>query len=160
MTKKRFFTGIPAIVLVFGMALVSCGGNGSDDVFNDVRITITNIPSTHYDETHGAIISFEDYDMDFVLGAAPVSGGRVTFALEKHGEPWNGRGEFHIEIVFPLVGGDYWFTGGQDFADFLPSDFDWDNDDIHDYLPLFNITSARHTISLSQFRHSDDLPQP
>jgi hypothetical protein len=157
------FIGIIALAAVIGFSMASCGDNGGG--FNDVRITITGIPSTHFnlaDENenfHKAIMEVGDARGDAVISA----GGTVTIALEYYGEAWNGRGPYLISITFSYYpgGGDFVFTRGQDFQNIpgFPDPFNPANHDLEEYLPRFNITSGRHTIPFSQFRNSGPLFQ-
>ena len=158
------FIGIIALAAVIGFSMASCGDNGGG--FNDVRITITGIPSTHWDPEdsnqylRGVMMMLTNEDGESVAtGFAEISGGgSASVPLVDGGTAWNGRGRHHIELNFSYLGGDYFFTNGQDFDVILPPAFDQHTDDMEDYLQPFNITSGRHTINLNQFRHSSTIP--
>ena len=152
------------MVAAVGLFVTACGDNGTGNDYNDVRITITGIPATHWDAANespylrGVMMAITDEDGETVAtGFAEISGGTAVVALMDGEDAWNGRGLHLIELTFAYYGGDYFFTGGQDFDAFLPAEFDRHNDDLQEHLPEFNITRGRHTIDLNQFRHDSTL---
>jgi len=169
MAKKIFWTGMLAMVLAFGLAVVGCDdgstdGNGGNGNTEPRKITITGI--TGKDGMEAEVLVFMDYDNDDItaMGIGNVSNGSVSFSLIKDEDlnPFTGSGSYYLYLTFfsdNVYGGLYLYTNGKTPTE-LGLTENSSEADIYAKLPKYNVSSVTSSIAFSQFKLSDLFPFP
>jgi hypothetical protein len=169
MAKKKFWLGMLAMALVFGMTVVGCdngstsggskGGGGNTD---PKEITVTGIPNS-LNASDVFIVVFSNLANDEAVsqGSGTISGTSITFTLYAYHDKdveseeirWTGSGSYCLGLFFDDAGSQYVYTGGKTFQQ-LGITFTSMND--YNKIPKYNISTANSSIVFSQFQKMPD----
>jgi hypothetical protein len=147
MEKKKFWLGMLAVTLVFGMAVVGCGGDDDSGGKDPYKITITGLGGK---SGSGAILlySYLDAGANGVVAGwqGTISGGSVTASLQGiGGGAWTGSGQHHILMQ---IGNEMFaYTNGQTLDQLGIST----ENDFYSKMPKYNITGSTTTIGFDKF---------
>jgi len=159
MVNKRFWLGMLAMALVFGMTVVGCDKGDTDKgggTTGGKSITITGITGKTGVVSIMVLSNFS-YDGPVAGGMGSISGNSVTFSLVKDEafNPWTGSGSYYLYLTFEKDDIAFFYTNGQTFAQLgITSDADMAK------LPKYNISSATSTIAFNKFAKDEEPASP
>ena len=148
MANKKFFVGIMAVMLVFGMVLAGCddgSSGGSEENTDPKKITITGL-----DGKSGTVMVYlttgGDEDGTVAVGSGTISGSTATVLLKKRDSTdWTGTGSYYMVLRIG-ESESYIYTNGKTFAELGvagPGD--------EKKLPKISITVTTTSVALNKF---------
>jgi hypothetical protein len=161
MANRKFLWGILAMVLVFGVLIISCNTDGDNDLStnnNPKKITITGLTG----QSGQIIISLANHidGASYVAtGAGTISGDSVTLSLKKYGFniDWTDTGSYYSYVTIgsknPLSA--YYYTNGKTFAELGITGYLSMSD--MDKLEKISITETTTVVAFEKFRYQGDI---
>jgi hypothetical protein len=154
MANKKFWLGMLAIALVFGMTVIGCEDDSSGD--EQKVITITGITGK---TGHVTITLFPDFGDDSAIvagGMETVSNDSVTFLLyDMNIQEYTGSDPYFILLNFdeddddPVLAAGYIYTEGKTYTQLgISTEYE---DELLAKIPKYATSSVTSTIPFTQF---------
>jgi len=165
MANKRKFTGVLAIMLVFGMLAAGCGNDDSENNTDQKGITITGLNGM----TGGAGIGLYSQNGFIAYGEGTIKNNSVFFELfeiinnedsydedyEPETKPWAGNGSYHLILHLHKQEESYFYTDGKTFIELnLIEGITFEQ--FLSRLPKYDFTSASSSIPFNKFKESQE----